>query len=460
MALTLFTPFFLLFALYACLGERQWVMATLTSAFLQAASPILLAAGGRITGIQTAYALLPLGVMHLVLGEIKRVRGAGAPTFSSGNVWGIDLADALLLVVTALGVVGAVLLPRILSGVVLVLPPSVGYHAEPLRPSGRNLIQAFYMICNCLLYVLVSRSVLRGVVTVAECIRALVVGTWFVIILGFYQVAGTFAPLPWPSGVINSNLGVAQLYGQSAYGIRRMSATFLEPSILAMHLVGLLALFGLGLRRWWLGGALLFCLLISTSATAYLGLALLAAMYLMFTASHLSLRAVSVVLLTAAVASMVTLLIVGILGVEQLPGASFIQHKLSSHSGSVRTAADAVNLQALRDSWGLGTGIGSTRSSSFLATFAACTGLPGLLCLAAFLTVLVVRGARSTSAEARALSLALGALTLGWLTSVPDLTLALVWVLAGLVRAAAVAPGVMRPARVHKPYLGTEGVPA
>jgi hypothetical protein len=108
-------------------------------------------------------------------------------------------------------------------------------------------------------------------------------------------------------------------------------------------------------------------------------------------------------------------------------------------------------VQALWDSWGLGTGVGSTRSSSFLATFAACAGIPGLACLAAFFGVLLVRGARAVSPEARALSLGLGGLALGWLTSVPDLTLALVWLLAGLVRGAAV-PGVMtQPAPATEP---------
>jgi hypothetical protein len=439
-SITLFAPLFLLFAIYACLGERQWVMATLTSAFLQGATPILLNAGGRLTGIQTAYALLPIGVLHLLLSELKRARQLPAPELERGNAWGIDLPDGLFLATTAIGVAGAILLPRILNGVVLVLPPSVGYHAEPLHPSGRNVIQGFYMVCNLFLYVLISRSVCRRVVTVSQCISALAVGAWCAIALGVYQVLGSFAPLPWPSAILNSNLSVAQLYDQSAYGIRRMSSTFLEPSILSMHFVGLFALFGLGLKRRWLGLALLGCLLISTSATAYVGLLFLGFVWLAFAVPRMSLQAFSALAIAAAVA--VGLLVVGFVGFDQFPGAQLVAQKLSSHSGTVRTAADSVNFQALWDSWGLGTGVGSTRSSSFLATFAACAGLPGLACLAALFGVLLVRGARAVSPEARALSLGLGGLALGWLTSVPDLTLALVWLLAGLVRGAA-APGVL-----------------
>jgi hypothetical protein len=457
-SITLFAPLFLLFAIYACLGERQWVAATLTSAFLQGATPILVAAGGRITGIQTAYALLPIGVLHLVLDELRRARQLPAREPEYGSAWGIDLPDALLLATTAIGVGGAILLPRILNGVVLVLPPSVGYHAEPLHPSSRNLIQGFYMVCNLFLYVLISRSLCRRVVTVAQCIRALALGAWCAIALGLYQVGGSFAPLPWPAGILNSNLGVAQLYDQSVFGLRRMSSTFLEPSILAMHFVGLFAMFGLGLKRWFLGSALLGCLLISTSATAYVGLILLGCVWLASELPRTSWHAVGISFIAAGAAAAAGLLIVAAVGFDQLPGAHLVAVKLSSHSGTVRTAADSVNLRALWDSWGLGTGVGSTRSSSFLATFAACTGLPGLACLAGFFGVLIVRGARSLSPEVRAASLGVGGLTLGWLIAVPDLTLALVWLLAGVVRGAT-APGVVTQTAVTAAgdYVGRAG---
>jgi hypothetical protein len=440
--ITLFAPLFLLFAIYACLGERQWVTATLTSAFLQGASPILLAAGGRITGVQTAYALVPIGVLHVILDELRRARQLPVREPEYGKAWGVDLPDALLLATTVIGVGGAILLPRILNGVILVLPPSVGYHPEPLHPSGRNLIQGFYMVCNLLLYLLISRSLCRGIVTGPQCIRALALGAWCAIVLGLYQVAGSFAPLPWPDAIVNSNLGVSQLYNQSVFGLRRMSSTFLEPSILAMHFVGLFALFGLGLKRWLLGSALLGCLLISTSATAYVGLIFLGCVWLASTLPRMRWHAFGTLFIAAGAAGAAGLLIVATVGFEQLPGAHLVALKLSSHSGAVRTTADSVNVRALWDSWGLGTGVGSTRSSSFLATFAACTGLPGLACLAAFLGVLIVRGARSPLPEIRAASLGVGGLTLGWLIAVPDLTLALVWLLAGLVRGGT-APGVV-----------------
>src|SRR5882724_7170909 len=115
MGITLFAPIFLAFFLYACRGERQWAMATITSSFLQAATPVLVSAGGRITGIQTAYALLPLGVLHLVLDQLRQSRQTDSHTSraDSRGTWIIGLPDALLLATTAVGVGGAILLPRV-----------------------------------------------------------------------------------------------------------------------------------------------------------------------------------------------------------------------------------------------------------------------------------------------------------------------------------------------------------
>jgi len=119
-------------------------------------------------------------------------------------------------------------------------------------------------------------------------------------------------------------------------------------------------------------------------------------------------------------------------------GEAAARDELHRVKGPAVVFADLVNLHAVLDSWGLGTGIGSTRSSSFLVTYFACTGLPGLVCLGAFFFTLVARGWRSDSADVRAMALGLIGLTLAWLISIPDLTLAMVWLLAGVLRGATI----------------------
>jgi hypothetical protein len=209
-----------------------------------------------------------------------------------------------------------------------------------------------------------------------------------------------------------------------------MSATYLEPSILAMHFLGLFALFALGLRRWILGGAILLCLLVSTSATAYVGLVALGALWLVLQIYDLDLKRLSTWSTTVAILAGVLLSCAALF--DELPGYHFIMQKLSSHSGSVRSAADLQGIRTFFESWGLGVGIGSTRSSSFLPTFAACLGMPGLICLFGFFTTLTRACVRSGSRETRALALGLTALGIGWSIAVPDLTVALVWLFAGI----------------------------
>src|SRR5581483_9095397 len=114
--LTAFAPFFAILLVYACRGERQWVTATLLGSFFQGASPLLVTAGGRVSGIQTAYGLLPLGLIYLVMSLARPPRKTDPAPYRIG------LPDLFLFALTAIGVSGAVLLPRLFQGAVHVMP--------------------------------------------------------------------------------------------------------------------------------------------------------------------------------------------------------------------------------------------------------------------------------------------------------------------------------------------------
>jgi len=434
MALTWFLPIFLVFLIYSCWGERQWTAATIVASFFQAASPLLITAGGRINGLQPAYFLLAVGFVFFVL----RTLGVETHKDSPGA---LTLPHIFMLALTIVGVSGAFLLPVIFGGIAHVTPPRQQEAVELLRFGTGNLVQAAYMVCNFLLFIMVARCARNGSISAAQCIRALAVGTSITLGIGFYQIYCDLLHLPWPDAVFNSNTGSAQLFDQSAVGIvqklgitRRMSSTFLEPSMLSTYLLGMFGLFALALRRWLLGAITLIALLVSTSTTAIIGVFLVIFVSMIWRAPRnngFSLKAVTGLTLAAAAAFAVVFAVAT--GVFAPNFLGYITEKMQSTSGVTRATLDHIAINTFEESWGLGVGVGSTRSSSFVTTFAASTGLPGLICLLGFFGTLIVQAYRSQSAEIRALGFALATLFVGWVLSVPDMTLALVWVLSGII---------------------------
>ena len=431
MSATWFAPFFLIFLIYACRGQRQWASATIVASFLQAASPLLVVAGGRINGLQPAYALLPVGMAQLAF-ESFNLKNAKL------NRNYITSSHLFIFALTAVAIIGAFLLPRAFGGIAHVTPPRRQDVIELVHFSAGNGVQAFYIGCNFVLFTLIARVVHRGSISIRQCVGAIAFGTTIAVILGIYQISCDILHLPWPDAVINSNLGSAQLFNQNAAGVvhalgitRRMSSTFLEPSMMSVYFLGMFSLFGLGLKRWHMGTAVLFCLIVSTSATAIIGLCALLFIWT-FWELRSGINVNSITALSLGMACLVGILLLYLIGFTG-NHFGFITDKLHSSSGQIRSSRDLIALRTFRESWGLGVGIGSTRSSSFLTTFAASTGIPGLICLVGFFATLLTRAMSSKSVDIRALGLALATIIVGWSISVPDTTLSLIWLLSGIV---------------------------
>ncbi len=426
MSVTWFAPLFLCLFVWACRGERQWVAATVVATFFQAASPILFVAGGRNIGMQPAYLLLPVGLTQFFM-HAFRPRAEFATRFR------LNGSHLFMLGLTVISVVGAFMLPRVFGGFAHVMTPR-GAARVVLHGSSGNMIQAMYVISNFVLFALVAAAVHRGAVTASQCIRYLAVGTTMAAGLGIYQVVCNFVHLPWPDMVINSNLGVAQLFNQKAFGsARRMSSTFLEPSMFAMHFLGMFALFNLGMHAWKIGTVVLLCLLVSTSATAYAGLLALMGVWIAFHIGRHGLGMGTAVSLCLAASLIVAILIAMSFGYHDLSGSNYVSQKLSSSSGQMRIKEDMLALHTFVESWGLGVGVGSTRASSLITTFLASTGILGLVCLFGFFGSLIFKALAADVREVRALGLALTALFVGWLISVPDLAMPMIWTICGII---------------------------
>jgi hypothetical protein len=426
MALTWFAPIFLMLFIWSCLGQRRWMAATVMASFFQAASPLLLTVGGRYVGVQPAYLLLPIGAAQFLMRKFE-------PRLELVTGFRLNTSHLLLAALTAICIVGAFLLPRVFSGLIQVMSAR-GYYRVMVHSSGGNAIQAVYVLCNSMLFVLAAAAVYRGIVTVSQCIRYLAAGSIMAAILGIYQTGGSVLHLPWPDMVFNSNLGAIQQYSEVSFGgTKRMSSTFLEPSMFAMHFLGMFALFAFGARSLKLSSMVLICLLVSTSSTAYAGLLVLMVVWAAFDIRQNGLSMRWGLALSLSIAAIAAACIALSVNTHNLTHLNYISEKLASHSGRVRIEEDTMALRALVESWGLGVGVGTTRASSFLTTFLACTGILGVVCLVGFFWMLVSKAVASSSQEIRGLGFALSALVIAWVLSVPDLAMPMIWLIAGVI---------------------------
>lgn len=424
MYFTPFFPIFLALAIYALRSANAWAIAMGIACFFQAASPILVVGGGRVSGIAPAYALMFVGLWHVYGHLLMRRDRKSLSWFGSG-------ASNVLLVFSILAILGAVLLPRVFQGGVQVLPPREGLDSGltfPLSPSGTNYIQAFYVGCILLLFTITRYLCGTGLTSAGTLVRGVALGAGVSVLLGFYQLGAHYLGLPWPGGIINSNLGLPQLIDQTALGLKRMSATFLEPSQMAAHYLGALGLVALGLRKRLLGVLILAALLISTSSTAYFGLLLLMVVWVAFdlrTRAHFVLPTLAAICVIVGFAAFLDAQIT-----DGRLAQALIFEKFDSGSGAARLNADFLAIQTLWQSYGFGAGVGSARASTLPATLAATTGVPGLLLFLTFAVIVVRQSLADTSDQGRAVSLALIGLLIGWTISIPDLNFPLFWLLA------------------------------
>lgn len=429
MKLTLFLPIFLAMAIYAMTGVRRWAWMIGFSAFFQAASPIVIAGGGRYVGIAPVYCLMFIGLWH-VYGSYYNgsLAGRNAPARSAGTA-----APLLLGLFVLIGVTGAIFLPRLLQGMVQVLPPRGGLDSGftvPLGPSTTNYIQSFYLVCILGLFLMVRHVTVIKAVTPDCFLNGMAAGIVLVMVMGYYQFAAYYFGLPWPAEVVNSNAGVSQLQDQTTFGVKRISSLFLEPSIMSQHLLGGIGLMVFGLQRKIAGILLLGVLLLSTSSTAYFGLIALFSIWL-FTGRYQSAR--SKVSLVAIVLALLALAIgMDFLTLSGKITNHLVLEKMDSGSGQVRLNADSLALKSFAQSFGLGTGVGSARASSFPATMAATLGLPGLLIFAAFLWSIFAAVHQQRSNQERGVLFGMVGLLIGWLLAAPDINIAFFWILAGL----------------------------
>ena len=293
---------------------------------------------------------------------------------------------------------GSILLPRLFEGVVLVWPQKMDDVAArvPLAPTRGNMTQDCYLVLDLVMFVMTVFFLTRREADPRRLYNAYLLGAALACGIGFWEMAHRLVgSIPFPKELFYSNPGWAVLDGQMSGPVPRLNATFTEPSSCATFLTGTLystvwsTLRGYGN---WATRLMIFmstlCLLMTTSTTGYVamvaGLVLLI-VYAVLSRERRLFRRLMMFIAGGIVCMGVTTLALTAFAPDVVKAASVVmletQDKKQSASYEERTQKDADSYQLAFDTYGLGTGWGSDRSSSLLPGFLATIGVVGVLIL-------------------------------------------------------------------------------
>jgi transposase len=362
-------------------------------------SPIMVALFGSVAFGSTAIATLPAVGGAVVLLYVPLAGLFIASVMLQRSFWS-DLArvftvhwtPALMVLLLAYAVVSALIFPRLFAGQTTVFVPSQGAIVETiLRPVSGNLNQVGYFCVGIMSFFAVSvlllrhhdfRSMKAGFLTFATLIA----------ILGLVDLFGKAAG----AGDLLAPLRTANyalLVDVQVEGFWRIVGGHPEASgFAAANLVALAFTFSYWrttgsrpvLALW---SVLLFLLVLSTSTTAYAGLAVL---LLIFGFSWLwrlltgGLSRRDMALLLVVWVGSATVLGFLLFGEGRLdPAARLIEttllEKADTDSGSERFYWNQKSWMAFLDTHGLGVGLGSSRASSSFVAILSQLGVAGAL---------------------------------------------------------------------------------
>lgn len=360
----------------------------IVAAILEAAAALTVGS----LGIQPG--LLP-GLVFMAFVSTQLLLGARYP--GAAITW--PLVRPFVLV-TAWAVIGSVVLPRLLEGQVYVWPQKSEppFVLMPLAPNPGNLNQDFYLLTDCALMVLVSTFLSNPAVRLRP-LFSLYLGTGFLVAgIAAWQFANKLAGVPFPDQFFYSNPGWAILTGQTIGAIPRLNGPFSEPAALAGYMAAIVCACGWllirGHRAPWLRPLLvtgLGVMVLSTSTTGFGALAIAGAgvpiMSLLRGDGRLMAGIVRLwlpLLLVAGLGALVASVVKPDIFASLSEIIDVTLNKQDSSSYQERTTADIDSLTAFVDSYGLGVGWGSNRSSSLVPGLLASVGVPGMVGLTWF----------------------------------------------------------------------------
>jgi hypothetical protein len=314
-----------------------------------------------------------------------------------------------LLLLLGYALLSVVVLPDAFAGTIMVAPQK----NDPLQPgfvplafSAGNVTQPLYLAMNTVVATATALFMTRSEIPYRSIIRAYLLSGYVVVGLAFWQFASRTAGLPFPTDVLYSNPSW-QIVEQVMGSVPRIQASFSEPAGLAFYLSGLcfccLWLTAHGDRMMhmtWLLALSILAMLLSTSTTGLLTLAVGLPLILVLTAARADGQALArlgktggMLMLVGAIALTPVVIMKPALLDAVSSVADSTLTKGDSDSFSERTANDLAALDTVSTTYGLGVGWGSFRTSSFVPGLLANAGVFGVVAVLwlALRTTLLVR---------------------------------------------------------------------
>ena len=381
------------------------------------AALILPALGGA--SIQPAH--LSLAFLCTALALRPRTFGIGFSAFNypSPGFW--------FALFTIYGVVTAMFLPRIFAGSTVTYSLARGNDlhyilATPLKPTATNITQAVYLLGNLVCFgAAFAYARLGRATTLAKMLLAT-----GVVCVGFaFLDLATYATGTQGLMDVIRNANYRMLGDGEIHGFKRIVGSFSEAG--AYGYVAL-AFYAFSLMLWLegdrsrlvgpLAATLLATILLATSTTAYAATAVLSLGVLGYCVAAVVRRRASARHLLYILAFVVVVPVI-IAGSTLLPAVrdtvtalfqETVITKLDSQSGVERMRWNERALISFADTAGLGGGLGSIRTSSFIVALLSNVGIPGALLFLTFF-VSLLRLAMATTKQADSDPIVIAALT-------------------------------------------------
>jgi hypothetical protein len=403
----------------------------------------------------SAYGVTPSMLMALIVGflwllMIVRQRKIYIPQHLR---WPVGLLISYVLVAC----LGSVILPQLFSGTKVHLLINMNGANElpiPLVPSLSNIVQSFNLL-SLLIVVLYVIATVRDSVGHHRLNVGVGLACTLVLLIGFYEQMVIIAD--WPSLVpyLANNPGYSQTpVHPITPTLTRIGLPFSEPSYASAYMtamtIGLLAVALFGRRWWWALPSALLCYLglLNTMGSTGLVTAVLATTVLIIAAVINSFRKNSTYSQKIRAIFLVSVLtFTSILGWQSYESASwryslnsFVQIHIVSKAIQTDGTRETNNRRAfeiVKETYGLGVGLGSNRASSFLASLLSNTGVLGFGLFMAMLGSLLFRYWKSPTLSDSQIfvAIALPTATFAMALGIPDLNMLMYWgfILLGFV---------------------------